>query len=105
LTILNKDERIKRGGEEIIAIKKGQKLQYPQIRIFIIEDQVITMKFYDIYGKRYYEVDVKNYAKINGISYPTQIVEKLTSKQNEITNNINYSEVNINTAISDSEFK
>ena len=104
LSIKQKDERIKRGREEIVAIRKGQTAQYPQIRIIIMDGLVEEMKFYSISGKRYYEVKVNTYEKSKGIDIPVDITEKITSQNNIIVNNIKYSNIEVNTAIPDSEF-
>lgn len=104
LTIKQKDERIKRGMEEIIAIRKGQDAQYPQIRIFMKNGNVEEMKFYSISGKKYYEVKVNSYEKNKGIDVPVDITEKIHAQKNKIVSSIKYSNVQVNANIADSEF-
>ena len=104
LSIRQKDERIKRGREEIIAIRKGQDVQYPQIRIFIKGGLVEEMKFYSAGGKKYYEVKIDTYEKTKGIDVPVDITEKIITQNNKIESTIKYSNVEINVEISDSEF-
>ena len=105
LSVTDKDERIKRGREEVVAIKKGQEMSYPQIRIIVKNDQVELIKFYSITGKKYYEVIVNKYGKTKGIDFPEEITEKLYSKKNEIVNTIKYTQIELNETIPDSEFE
>lgn len=104
LSIRQKDDRIKRGREEIIAIRKGQDAQYPQIRIFIKAGLVEEIKFYSAGGKKYYEVKINTYEKTKGIDIPVDITEKITAQNNEIVSSIKYSNIDVNLVISDSEF-
>jgi hypothetical protein len=91
LTVTQKDERIKLGKEEIIAIRKGQTSAYPQIRITIKNDEVKDIRFYSINGKKYYVVKVKMYENINGVKTPSEISEVIIAKNNNIEKNISYS--------------
>ncbi len=102
--LTKKDERIKRGREEIIAIKKGQKLRYPQIRIAVKNKRAEEIKFYSVLGKKYYHITVDKYIKIKNTYFPAKITEKLIAEKNEITNTINYTDVKLNKSIPDSEF-
>jgi hypothetical protein len=99
-----RDERIKMGIEEIIAIKKGQKITYPQIRIFVKDGHVQAMKFYSITGKNYYSMKVNNYSKIGNIDMPDDIVEEIKTNKNTISTHIKYTNVQLNQDIDDSEF-
>lgn len=104
LTILDKDERIKRGMEEVIAIKKGQTLQYPQIRIWVKTGRVQEMKFYSISGKKYYSIKINQYDKKKNIDVPVDITEDVIAQKNSISNRIKYTNVDINKTIPDAEF-
>jgi len=95
-SVKEKDERIKRGMEEIIAIRKGQEREYPQIRIFVKTGRIEMIRFYDIYGKRYYELKVKKYEKIKNMEFPVEMVEKMTVNNSKITRVIEYSDIRIN---------
>ncbi len=104
VSLTEKDERIKRGREEIVAVKKGQKLKYPQIRIIIINNRVEEIKFYSVLGKKYYHIIVDKYIKVKNLYFPAQITEKLIAEKNEITNTIKYTDIKLNKPIPDSEF-
>lgn len=104
LSITVKDERIKIRGEEIIAIRKGQEREYPQIRIDVQNNRIKKMRFYSISGKRYYTMTVNKYIKIKGFDVPVEITEHFNTKKNEIKNDINYTIIRLNEPISDSDF-
>ena len=91
ITIKQKDERIKAGYEEVIAVPQGQTTQYPQVRLFIKGTKVKDIKFYNTLGKKYYTVKVKKYEKINGADFSTIIVEKMISEKTTLENTISYS--------------
>jgi hypothetical protein len=91
MTVKQKDERIKAGFEEVIAIPQGQTNQYPQVRLFIKGTKVKDIKFYNAQGKKYYTVKIKKYEKINGADFPTLIIEKMISEKTTIENTISYS--------------
>ncbi len=95
LSIREKDERIKMGSEEIIAIPKGQKTAYPQIRVLVAAGKVMQMKFYDMAGKKYYDVKVNTYEKQNGIDMPVDIDESIISANNRIDSKIEYAEATV----------
>lgn len=104
IKIKHKDVRIKRGMEEIIAIRKGQATNYPQVRIFVQGNRILEMKFYTATGKKYYELKVIDYKKIEDIEFPIKINEKFIADNNYIINTINYKKIKINKEISDKEF-
>jgi hypothetical protein len=103
--IMKKDERIKRGGEEIVATRKGQKTEFPQIRIFIKNDQVHEMKFYSMTGKKYYELKTHSYSTINGVDVPDSITESIFAKKNRVDSEFRYSNTKVNTTITDNQLK
>jgi len=93
MNIKQKDERIKVGAEEVIAIQKGQQKQYPQIRLFISGTKVREIKFYGPTGKKYYTAKAKKYEQKNGADFPTEIIEKFISKKTTIENTVLYSNI------------
>jgi outer membrane lipoprotein-sorting protein len=103
--IMNRDERIKRGGEEIVATRKEQKTEFPQIRIFIRDNKVREIKFYSATGRKYYEIKVADYATINGLDVPSRIKENVFTSRNKIETDFNYGNIALNTDIPDSSFK
>lgn len=91
LTVLKKDERIKLGTEEIIAVPKNQKTAYPQIRIKVKSGQVIEMKFYSATGKKYYEVKLVGKIETSDNAKKIDIKETYFFKENTLENLIHYS--------------
>jgi|GEM_PF-3080308 hypothetical protein len=91
MTVKQKDERIKAGYEELVAVPKSQTNQYPQVRLFVKEKMIDSMNFYDASGKKYYTIKIKKYEKVNGADFPSVIVEKMISVKTTIKNVISYS--------------
>ncbi|PKL92139.1 MAG: hypothetical protein CVV21_05145 [Candidatus Goldiibacteriota bacterium HGW-Goldbacteria-1] len=105
LTSVNKDERIEEiKGKEIIAIKNNQQKEYPQIRMNIIKDKIVEMRFYSFSGKKYYVLKMNKYVKIKGIDIPEEIVEEFHANKNEVINTMTFKVNRLNTSILDTEF-
>ncbi|HDQ26152.1 MAG TPA: hypothetical protein ENN43_05335 [bacterium] len=104
LSTVEKDERIKRGMEEITAVKKGQALRYPQIRLLVKGGRIQEMKFYSISGKNYYSVKVNQYRRVKNVDVPVDITEEIKTRKNSVTNHIRYTNMEVNGPVSDSEF-
>jgi len=95
LSLVPKDERIKQGKEEIIAIKNGQDTEYPQIRVVVKGDAVESMKFFAMNGVKYYEIIVDKTAKISTISIPVELTEKFYTEAGTMTNTLKYEGINL----------
>ena len=101
---LEKDERIKRGREEIIAVRKGQAAEYPQIRLVIKNDIIESVRFYSAAGKRYYEVVAVEHKKNKGINVPVLLKETVTAEGNTTETVLDYRDIQVNVSIPDAEF-
>ncbi|PKL91025.1 MAG: hypothetical protein CVV21_09490 [Candidatus Goldiibacteriota bacterium HGW-Goldbacteria-1] len=92
--LFDKDERIKQGKEEVIAIKKGQETEYPQIRITVNGNDVEMMKFFAMDGKKYYELIVDKTEKIKAINVPVEMTEKFYTNNGTMINVLKYENIN-----------
>jgi len=92
LAVKEKDSRIKRGIEEIVAVRKGQPAPYPQIRVFVKDGKVESVRFFGINGRKYYEVRVEKYKRIGGVEFPVEMAEAAISANNTIKKRIVYDE-------------
>lgn len=104
LTVKEKDERIKRGMEEIIAIRTGQEREYPQIRLLVKKDQIKRIRFYDMWGKRHYELKIHKYDEFGEVKFPVKMTEKVRTRNDKTIRKINYYNTELNKPIPDSEF-
>lgn len=87
LTLVQKDERIKTGREEIVARMKGQAAMYPQIRIILKDKAVFMVRFYDATGKRYYEAKITATGRNDA---PAEVMEEFTTASGGKTTRYNY---------------